>query len=641
MRRKAPDLISKNLGGADRITVGACRHVGDVHRTAILALIAALTLSGCNEENADGSLSSGNAGHSLTVSSFVRPKADPLMMQKIRDEEAEARRKEAEAVAAQLQQTQQQNAAVDPANRDLPAVDTSPIAEIASAFGFGNNNNQPTGSAQAGIPPAPVQQIPTPPPSMQSYGGGYPSPGGSMIPPPPAVSLYTQATPMQSQDPYAQAYAQGGYNPYQQQQQYQQPQYQQPPIPSPSHPTGSMFSNGGANSNSSSSEEPPKRQPAMVVITPTGMDQRSQYKQRDDLKLLVKGAFAATSSPELKDGKLAVILSRTDVGLPAEATKGNISLGQRQIDNLFKTPPVDKKVLPLVKKLETDVAQSYYRYLYSFNKYTLNQQQVAARKQEMDVSDTPSEKQRAAADLSAAQNDAEASKDDLRAAQSDMASVAGVQAARSVITKVSGVSPSIESLAVADQDASQNPADGIMGSVGNALGALNFWNKGKPKPADSSEKVAAEPVEKPKSAKPKGKDKKAGKERPAPAPQVSSTESETPEETPPAAAAAPKGSSSTGISFELKNVQTTPRKSVLKVAVRNNGENNFTLDPEIISVLEGDRKLAEAAVRAEFDSTLVGPNQEVTGTITIFGRPWNDKLSVSLSEGGRTIQLHR
>ena len=39
--------------------------------------------------------------------------------------------------------------------------------------------------------------------------------------------------------------------------------------------------------------------------------------------------------------------------------------------------------------------------------------------------------------------------------------------------------------------------------------------------------------------------------------------------------------------------------------------------------------------------TIVQPKQEVTGTVTIFGLPWNDRLSVSLSDGGRTILLHR
>ncbi len=75
--------------------------------------------------------------------------------------------------------------------------------------------------------------------------------------------------------------------------------------------------------------------------------------------------------------------------------------------------------------------------------------------------------------------------------------------------------------------------------------------------------------------------------------------------------------------------------------MRNNGGESFNLDPDVISVQEGEKRLAEASVLAQFDSTLVAPNAEVTGTITIFGRPWNDKLTVSLSDGGKTVQLRR
>jgi len=57
--------------------------------------------------------------------------------------------------------------------------------------------------------------------------------------------------------------------------------------------------------------------------------------------------------------------------------------------------------------------------------------------------------------------------------------------------------------------------------------------------------------------------------------------------------------------------------------------------------MENNQKLAEAAMRADFDTTLVQPNQEVKGTITIFGRPWNDKMTVSLSEGGKFLQMRR
>lgn len=639
-----PSLLKNHSHGAGSITAGACRR----YVLLIGAAFASLTLSACNEEklNSDGSLSSEGGGRSLSVLGSIRPKADPHVLEKIRAEEAEARRKAEEAIAAQAQSQQQQNAAADPANRDLPAVDQTPISAssnpmdgIANAFGFGNNNQpqQPSGMGMGmGNPAMSIPSVPTPPPQAASY-GGYPSMGGGgMIPPPPAVTLSTQAAYSPPIDPnYAQYMQGGGYG-------YGQPAYPQPYAapPGPAHPAGSMFSNGGSNSAASAPAEEPKKKPSVVLITPTGMEARSPYKQRDELKVLVKGAFASASPPELRDPKISLVLAKTDVGLPAEATRGNISLTQRQIDNLFKTPPIDRRIMPSIKKVETDVAQAYFRYLYAFNKYTLTQQQVAARKQEMEVADSNSERQRAAADLSAAQNDAEGSKDDLRAAQTDLAAVAGAQAARSVITKVSGVTPSLESLAVAsDSDSSATAQGGLIGSVQNAFGALNFWNKGRG--GKEAEPVAAAPPEKAQKA-PKQKDqkdkKKGGKGESGAATQIAITpdvQESAPEPVKPTPAP------STGISFELKNVQTTPRKSVLKVAVRNNREESFNLDPDVISVLEGDHKLAEAAVRAEFDSTLVGPNQEVTGTITIFGRPWNDKLSVSLSEGGRTIQLHR
>jgi hypothetical protein len=75
--------------------------------------------------------------------------------------------------------------------------------------------------------------------------------------------------------------------------------------------------------------------------------------------------------------------------------------------------------------------------------------------------------------------------------------------------------------------------------------------------------------------------------------------------------------------------------------VRNNGGDSISVDADNVSVAEGDKKLADASVLTQFDQTLVAPNGEITGTITIFGRPWNDKLTVSLSEGGRTINLRR
>lgn len=648
MESKAPEPKQQIVSGAGSIPAGACLRLAAIVTAASVSLI----LTACNEDkvNDDGSLSSSTGSTTSTVFGTLRPKAAPETLAKIRAEEVEAQRRQAEAIAAQAQQQQQANAAVDPANRDLPAVDTSPIANLASALGFSNGNQQQ--QASDGSPPQPAStpsMTPSfttapPPPSAASYGGGgYPAFGGGpgLIPPPPAVTLSTQAAYQPPIDPNYAAYMQGGYGAYPPPQ--YPPPYQQPQAPAgPAHPAGSMFSNGNSGgSSSTAAAEEPKKQKAVVLITPTGMEPRSAYKQRDELKVLIKAAFQNAPMPELRDPKVATVLSRADVGLPAEATRGNISLTQRQIDNLFKVPPVDKRAIPGIKKVETDVAQAYYRYLYAFNKYTLTQQQVAARKQEMEVADTNAERQRAAADLSAAQNDADSSKEDLRAAQSDLAAVAGATAARSVIAKVSGVTPSLESLQVAQEQEESAPAGGLLGSMQNAFGALNIFGRGKEK-APEEKTVASEPIKEAPQKQPKSKDnKKKGKDAArsqqiASAPSQSESSSGASEEK-----ERPAPVASSGISFELKNVQTTPRKSVLKVAVRNNRGESFNLQPDVITVLEGDRRLAEEQVSTEFDTTLVGPNQEVTGTITIFGRPWSDKLNVCLSEGGRTIQLHR
>jgi hypothetical protein len=312
--------------------------------------------------------------------------------------------------------------------------------------------------------------------------------------------------------------------------------------------------------------------------------------------------------------------------------------------------------MPTVRKIQSDLALAYYRYLYSFNKYTLTQQQIAARKQEVDVADSNSEKQRAAADLASAETDADGAKDDLHAAQNDLASIAGAQAARSVIQRVSGVAPSVDSLADS-APAAAAPAkkdEGLLGSVGSAISNLSFFGTHPVKDAEklaSAVKPGKDKKEKPdkhEKADKRDKHDKGGKQ----APQIASSEGAdnsadagaAADSPAPARAAAPEPKeriSSSGISFELKNIETTPRKSVLKVAIKNHTSGEVNIDPDNISVAEGDRKLAEAAVRSEFDTTTVPPNQEVSGTITIFGRPWNDRLTVSFSDGGKTVNLHR
>ncbi len=59
---------------------------------------------------------------------------------------------------------------------------------------------------------------------------------------------------------------------------------------------------------------------------------------------------------------------------------------------------VDKRIQVQLKKTQSDMVQSYYRYLYSYNRFSLSQQTVAARKQEVEVASSHAEQQRAAAD---------------------------------------------------------------------------------------------------------------------------------------------------------------------------------------------------------------------------------------------------
>jgi hypothetical protein len=101
------------------------------------------------------------------------------------------------------------------------------------------------------------------------------------------------------------------------------------------------------------------------------------------------------------------------------------------------------------------------------------------------------------------------------------------------------------------------------------------------------------------------------------------------------------GHENASVSFMLKGVNVSARKSVLTVAIKNAGSDAFNFSPDLISVADGSRRLSDAATRADFDTTLVQPNEEVKGTITIFGRPWSDKLTVCLGDGGKAIQMRR
>lgn len=592
---------------------------------SLLALMATVCLSACNEHNDSAAQ---DTGRSFSVIGSLRPKADPEIMRKIHEEELAAER----AKQAELERQASGQEYDDPSKRDLPDVNTSPFSPSPEMAGMDASSNQSSTTSASWSSPSssPVSSGPA-----TNYAMNYGAPSAGFVPPPPAISLSTSAQTMPygtppSPDAYANPYAYQYMNPYAQPQAAVAPVSQRAP--------GSLFGSGGnAREDSGAESESYRRsrpEKNITVITPTGMEARSPYKQRDDLRLLWKGMLVSMQSHYGRDGSDLV---KIDVGLPGESSKGSLSISQRQSDSLFKNGAVDKKIVAQVKKSQAELVQSYYRYLYSFNKFSLSQQNIAARKQEMELADSQSEKQRAAADLAQAQNDAEASKDDMRSAQNDLASIAGAQSTRTVIGRVCGVTPSVESLAAAEPaeelvEKASNSIGGFFNSVGSAFGM------GKPK---AKEAIVEAPQEK--SVKNKnGKGKKGQKEiqqivEQQPEEQTSEKAQAGEEVRSPVVHVASRGA----VSFELKDVKTTPRKSILRVSIRNNGGENFSFDVDHLSVAEGNNKLAEAAVNAEFDSTLLEPNQEVTGTITIFGRPWNDKLTVSLSDGGKAIVMHR
>jgi hypothetical protein len=613
-----------------------------------LVILTALSLSACNEQN--GNVNNVNttmqqSGRSFSVIGHLRPKADPSVIQQIHQEEADAERERREEAERQARSAEQQSGGGDNGvyGRNLPSVNTGPIASTSDGSFYGSSS----GSSSAGMPSgslpepsnqswaSPVPSAPPPPPAA-SYGINYSTPSPGFVPPPPAVSLSASGQlyggyggpPPDYANPYA--------NPYMQQQ-------QQPAAPQRSK--GSLFGGGERTASSDEGEDDSskkKKEKNFQVITPTGMEPRSPFKQRDDLKALWKGALASSLSGFSKEEKFAAGLTKVEVALPTESSRGSLSVGQRQIDNLFKNATVDRKIIAPIKKAQGELVQSYYRYLYAYNKFYLTQQQVAARKQELELAESQAEKQRATVDLAQSQQEAEASKEDMRSSQSDLASIVGAPTARTVIAKVSGVSPTLESLASAEQsssDAQQGGDGGLGGFVGSIGNAFGFGKKSKAEPEEAQ--VATE--DKGKERKEKEKKEKKGKGAQAIAVASKSQQDSEPSSKADAVEkAAPAQASPSGpVSFELKDVKTTPHKTMLRVVVKNVGGDNFSFDADSVSVAEGNTRLTEAAVRAEFDSTMVQPNQEVTGTITIYGRPWNDKLTVSLLDGAKPILMHR
>jgi hypothetical protein len=641
----------------------------------LFVVLASFLTGGCSGAGNSQSEHQSNIGSSSGgggILASMRPKANPELIEKIRAQErAQGSIPAANAQGQSQGQPNQWVGLNGLASRVLPKVSTDPIAPPAEEAQSGALVSPvDTSQQQAGAPMSVNTPIPQ---AAATYGTPYnavPAPppgalGGALVPPPPAVTLTTQAQAVSAMpdpnNPYMNPYGYPAYmNPYGM---AYPPQQQQPATPQP-RPSGLFGNGGGGRSASSDDDDSSSRSKRggenFVPITPTGMEARSAYKQRDDLKVLWKGLLSSNNLTGMEP-KVLEQLGKLEVGLPSESTKGNFSINQRQVDSVFKpsVPGIDRRVVPQVRKSQADLVQAYSRYLYTYNKFALAQQTVTARKQEVEVASSNAEQQRAAADLAQAQTELDSTKDDMRSAQIELAQASSPAAARAVIGKVSGVAPGLETLAAADQGSG---GESHKGKIGGFVGMFSFGHgKAEEKQAHKGGNTAdgdndAADNKKIASA---DKDKKAGKESKkkekhaeksndkvkvtegekaqdlSPAPTDAETEAKA------SKADAPAGSGPSSVAFTLKGVNVTARKSILTVAIKNTGAEAFTFNPDVISVADGNHKLPDAAMRADFDSTLVQPNQEVKGTITIFGRPWNDRLSVSLSDSGHAIQMRR
>lgn len=639
-------------------------------------------LTGCGGGGADKVSDANQGGGRSGVLGRMHPKASAETVEELKAAEAQAREE-------QMRLAQQnQQASMNGMGRVLPPVSTDPIsppgmsasAEGPVANSYNPNiqttsNPQPTNASSptkidsTTVTPAKDMGSIESPPAMEAatYSQHYvssvppPPPGavaGGLVPPPPAVTLSTNANMAYGapDNPYANPYMNPYAVPYPQYQQFQQvppPMMQPPPIQQePQRPQG-LFGSGKkrvvdeSDDEDDSDSKPEKKEPEFVPIRPTGMEARSPYKQKDDLKILWSGALNTYQMQKLmeRDKELNFILKKVDVGLPPDSTKGMFTVAPRRVASIFRPIASERKSIEAVRKVQFDLVQSYYRYLYAYNKYAIQTQTVQARKQEIEVASSRAEKQRAEADMARAQDAAQSATEDMRAAQEELAAVAGAQSARSIIGRISGITPSVQALAQAEKsaepievDSKQTGNGGMFGGMGNFL-----WggNKDKEPKAAPAEKVVKAPKEKSPKAKSDKKEKKnveANEEDLAPSRSVAmkNTKRDSAAQAPPE-----RATSNSPINFELKDIEITARKSILTVAIRNSGPESFKFTPEAISIAEGDKKIAEASMRAEFDSTSVKPNGEVQGKITIFGRPWNDRLSVFVSDGSNNIQLKR
>ena len=436
-------------------------NAGQKGQNQIIFALLALSLSACANSSSDNKQADAqfNSGHTSLRS--MRPKADPLLVARITEEERLQAEKQAQAaIYAETAGAQSSQSAL---GRNLPKVSTDPFsaftnsliappAESVSANGEVLSSNNPTSSGKSAHSSSlatyesAYSSVPPPPPGAL---------GAGLVPPPPAVTLSTQAQAYAGAiaDSAAAFYNNPYFNPF------GVPAPQQAAASPTQRPAG-LFGAGNHQQNDPNAEYTPQRHKAdFVPITPRGMDARSPYKQRDDLRALWKGALkGSVNLSDLADNpRLIEQMGHQDIGLPAESTKGGFNVSPRQIEAIFKASVIDKRAFPQIRKLQTELVQSYYRYLSAYNKYALIEQTVAARKQEIELSDSDSEKQRAAADLAQSQNDLDAGKEDLHSAEIELAAAGSAASARSVISRVAGIAPSVESLAQGvSQSASHN-----------------------------------------------------------------------------------------------------------------------------------------------------------------------------------------
>lgn len=611
---------------------------------ACLALsVSACSYLGNNVHDQQASLGGG-------ILRNLRPSADPALVERIRQQEEEEAKKQA-AQGNIASETAGANGQQNGLGRNLPKVYTTPFSAAFAinqqtttsntAFNANYEQNQANNAAAQAAQNIQLATYET------AYSSAPPPPPGSLaaglVPPPPAVTLSTQAQTYG--ETAANFYNNAYFNPY---------GVPAPPQASMPEKRPSLFGDSSqrTGSDSETSKASTKHKADFIPITPTGMEARSPYKQRDDLRTLWKECLKASINiGSLSDNKRLIDnLSSLEIGLPSESSRGNFNVSSRQVENIFKSASIDGRSYTEIRKVQTELVQAYYRYLAAYNKYALTEQTVAARQQEVDVSDSDSERQRAAADLAQSKNDLDSARDDMHSAEIELASASSATGAHTVIGHIAKVAPSIESLAqastqsnnIATNASARRRFSTFMESVFHHHhdGVSNTENVAKDDTPPVSKHIA-KVVAHSSHDQASSDDSASDDLTPSPSPEAKisshSVANNNSEED-----ASPKVSASNNVlNFELKGVNLNPRKSVLTVAVKNAGNNTFELNPENIYITENNHRLASASMRADFDITSIEPDHEVKGTITVLGRPWNDHLMVYLNDGKKNIQLKR